>query len=70
MIPVKESARVINILWVMMRHGLDDFVLSSQKFRFIRFMRLLSPFIGRIVQNKHHVACVYVARSKSLALSM
>jgi ubiquinone biosynthesis protein len=44
MIPVKESARVINILWVMMRHGLDNFVLSSQKFRFIRFMRLLSPF--------------------------
>jgi len=44
MIPVKESARVVNILWVMMRHGLDDFVLSSQKFRFIRFMRLLSPF--------------------------
>jgi len=44
MIPVRESLRVIHITWVLMRHGLDEFILAAHLFRPIRFFRFLSPF--------------------------
>lgn len=44
MIPVRESLRVINIAWVLMRHGLDEFILAAHLFRPIRFFRFFSPF--------------------------
>ena len=44
MIPVRESLRVAHIAWVLMRHGLDEFVLEAHLFRPIRFFRFLSPF--------------------------
>jgi ubiquinone biosynthesis protein len=44
MIPVRESVRVVHIAWVMMRHGLDEFILAAHLFRPIRFFRFLSPF--------------------------
>ncbi len=47
MIPVRESLRVMNIAWVLMRHGLDEFVLAAHLFRPVRFVRFLSPFYWR-----------------------
>ncbi len=47
MIPVRESFRVINIAWVLLRHGLDELVLAAHLFRPIRFFRFLSPFYWR-----------------------
>jgi len=44
MIPVRESLRVAHIAWVLMRHGLDEFILAAHLFRPIRFFRFLSPF--------------------------
>ena len=44
MIPVRESLRVAHITWVLMRHGLDEFILAAHLFRPIRFLRFLSPF--------------------------
>jgi len=44
MIPVRESLRVMHITWVLMRHGLDEFILAAHLFRPIRFFRFLSPF--------------------------
>ncbi len=44
MIPVRESLRVAHIGWVLMRHGLDEFILAAHLFRPIRFFRFLSPF--------------------------
>jgi len=44
MIPVRESLRVVHIAWVLMRHGLDEFILAAHLFRPIRFFRFLSPF--------------------------
>ncbi len=44
MIPVRESLRVAHIAWVLMRHGLDEFILAAHLFRPIRFLRFLSPF--------------------------
>ena len=44
MIPVRESVRVVHIAWVLMRHGLDEFILAAHLFRPIRFFRFLSPF--------------------------
>jgi ubiquinone biosynthesis protein len=39
-----EAFRVIHITWVLLRHGLDEFVLAAHLFRPIRFLRFLSPF--------------------------
>jgi len=44
MIPVRESLRVTHIAWVLVRHGLDEFILAAHLFRPIRFFRFLSPF--------------------------
>ena len=44
MIPVRESLRVAHITWVLMRHGLDEFILAAHLFRPICFLRFLSPF--------------------------
>ena len=44
MIPVREGLRVVHIAWVLMRHGLDEFILAAHLFRPIRFFRFLSPF--------------------------
>lgn len=44
MIPVREALRVTHITWVLMRHGLDEFVLAAHLFRPIRFFRFFSPF--------------------------
>jgi len=43
MIPVREGMRVAHIAWVLMRHGLDEFILAAHLFRPIRFLRFLSP---------------------------
>jgi ubiquinone biosynthesis protein len=43
-IPVRESLRVAHIAWVLVRHGLDEFILAAHLFRPIRFFRFLSPF--------------------------
>jgi ubiquinone biosynthesis protein len=39
-----EAFRVIHIAWVLLRHGLDEFILAAHLFRPIRFFRFLSPF--------------------------
>ena len=44
MIRPAEAFRVIHITWVLLRHGLDEFVLAAHLFRPIRFLRFLSPF--------------------------
>ena len=44
MIPIREGLRVIHIAWVLLRHGLDEFILAAHLFRPIRFFRFLSPF--------------------------
>jgi len=44
MIPLREGLRVAHIAWVLMRHGLDEFILAAHLFRPIRFLRYLSPF--------------------------
>ena len=44
MIPIRESLRVIHIAWVLLRHGLDEYILAAHLFRPIRFFRFLSPF--------------------------
>ena len=44
MIPLRQSARVLNIAWIMMRNGLDEFILAAHIFRPIHFLRFLSPF--------------------------
>ena len=44
MIPVRESLRVAHIAWVLVRHGLDEFILAAHLFRPIRFFRFFSPF--------------------------
>ena len=41
MIPVRESLRVAHIAWVLVRHGLDEFILAAHLFRPIRFFRFL-----------------------------
>lgn len=44
MIPVRQASRLLNIAWVLLRHGLDEFILAAHLFRPIRFFRFLSPF--------------------------
>ncbi|MEJ2576200.1 MAG: ubiquinone biosynthesis regulatory protein kinase UbiB [Gammaproteobacteria bacterium] len=44
MLPVREALRVVNITWVLLRHGLDEVILAAHLFRPIRFFRFLSPF--------------------------
>ena len=44
MIPVRQSTRLINIAWILMRNGLDEFILAAHLFRPIHFLRFLSPF--------------------------
>ena len=44
MLPVQESLRIAHITWVLMRHGLDEFILAAHLFRPIRFFKFLSPF--------------------------
>jgi len=44
MIPVRDGIRVVHIAWVLLRNGLDEFILAAHLFRPIRFFRFLSPF--------------------------
>lgn len=44
MMPLRETLRVVHIAWVLMRHGLDEFILAANLFRPIRFLRYLSPY--------------------------
>ncbi len=44
MIPLRQGIRVIHITWVLLKNGLDEFVLAAHLFRPIRFFRFLSPF--------------------------
>ena len=44
MIRPAEAFRIIHIAWVLLRHGLDEFILAAHLFRPIRFFRFLSPF--------------------------
>ncbi len=44
MIPVREGLRVVHIAWVLLRHGLDEYILAAHLFRPIRFFRFFSPF--------------------------
>ena len=44
MIPVREGIRVLHITWVLLRNGLDEFILAAHLFRPIRFFRFFSPF--------------------------
>ncbi len=44
MIPLRQGVRVIHITWVLLRNGLDEFILAAHLFRPIRFFRFLSPF--------------------------
>ncbi|WP_456378504.1 ubiquinone biosynthesis regulatory protein kinase UbiB [Thiolapillus sp.] len=44
MIPLRQGIRVVHITWVLLRNGLDEFVLAAHLFRPIRFIRFLSPF--------------------------
>ena len=44
MIPFREGLRVVHIAWVLLRHGLDEFILAAHLFRPIRFFRFFSPF--------------------------
>lgn len=44
MIPVRETTRLIHITWVLLYHGLDEFILAAHLFRPIRFFRFFSPF--------------------------
>jgi len=43
-LPVRETLRVVNITWVLLRHGLDEVILAAHLFRPIRFFRFSSPF--------------------------
>ncbi len=44
MIPLRQGVRVIHITWVLLRNGLDEFILAAHLFRPVRFFRFLSPF--------------------------
>ena len=44
MIPLRQGFRVVHITWVLLRNGLDEFILAAHLFRPIRFFRFLSPF--------------------------
>ena len=44
MIPVRDGIRVVHITWVLLRNGLDEFILAAHLFRPIRFFRFFSPF--------------------------
>ncbi len=44
MIPVRQGFRLLHIAWVLLRNGLDEFILAAHLFRPIRFVRFLSPF--------------------------
>ena len=44
MIPLRQGLRVAHIAWVLLRNGLDEFILAAHLFRPIRFFRFLSPF--------------------------
>lgn len=44
MIPVRQGFRVVHIAWVLLRNGLDEFILAAHLFRPIHFFRFLSPF--------------------------
>lgn len=44
MIPLRQGFRLVHITWVLLRNGLDEFILAAHLFRPIRFFRFLSPF--------------------------
>ncbi len=44
MIPVRQGFRLVHITWVLLRNGLDEFILAAHLFRPVRFFRFLSPF--------------------------
>lgn len=43
MIPLRETLRISHITWILMRHGLDEFILAAHLLRPIRFLRFISP---------------------------
>jgi len=43
-ITVRQGFRLVHITWVLLRNGLDEFILAAHLFRPIRFFRFLSPF--------------------------
>lgn len=44
MIPLRQGFRIVHITWVLLRNGLDEFILAAHLFRPVRFFRFLSPF--------------------------
>ena len=44
MIGIKEGIRLAHISWVLLRHGLDEIVLSAHLLRPLRFLKYFSPF--------------------------
>jgi ubiquinone biosynthesis protein len=43
-IPLRQGFRIVHITWVLLRNGLDEFILAAHLFRPVRFFRFLSPF--------------------------
>ncbi|OOY41453.1 ubiquinone biosynthesis regulatory protein kinase UbiB, partial [Solemya velum gill symbiont] len=44
MIGIREGVRLAHISWVLLRHGLDEIVLSAHLLRPLRFLKYFSPF--------------------------
>ena len=42
---LQKTLRLLNISWVLMRHGLDDLILATHLFRPLRFIRFLLPWL-------------------------
>lgn len=42
---IQKSLRLLNISWVLMRHGLDDLILATHLFRPLRFIRIFLPWL-------------------------
>ena len=45
MIKIRQIFRLLHINWVLLRHGLDDVILTTHLFRPIRFVRYLIPWL-------------------------
>jgi len=43
MIPLKVAGRLLEIQRVLMRHGLDEFIVTTHLYRPLRFLSLLQP---------------------------
>jgi len=42
---LQKTLRLLDISWVLMRHGLDDLILATHLFRPLRFIRFLLPWL-------------------------